>query len=220
MLKSIFHPSWQPFLNQEFDQPYFKKLAKFLHQAYQNQQIFPPKHQVFSVFTTDIQQISVVILGQDPYHTPKMAHGLAFSVPEDQPLPPSLINIYKTIDKDLGKHQNQNGCLKPWQDQGVFLLNTALTVKAHQAGSHRQIGWEIFTDNTIKYLSQIRPHLVFLLWGRDAKTKKPLIDSDKHLILESVHPSPLSAHRGFFENRHFSQANIFLKNHRLPPINW
>ena len=162
----------------------------------------------------------MVILGQDPYHTPGAAHGLAFSVPNSQPIPPSLVNIYKEIDDDIGQHQNPTGYLKNWQDQGVFLLNNVLTVEAHRAGSHRGQGWEIFTEAVIKHLNETRPHLVFMLWGRDARSKKPLIDSTKHLILESPHPSPLSAYQGFFGNRHFSQANAFLEKHHLPPIIW
>lgn len=214
------HESWKPFLKSEFDKPYFKELSDFLHKAYENTTVFPKKSLVFSAFTTDLNKVSVVILGQDPYHTPGAAHGLAFSVPSSQPIPPSLINIYKEIDNDIGKHHNNSGYLGHWQEQGVLLLNNVLTVEAHKAGSHRGKGWEIFTEATIKYLNDTRPHLVFILWGRDARSKKPLIDSSKHLILESVHPSPLSAHAGFFGNHHFSKTNEFLKNHNLPEIEW
>ena len=214
------HESWKPFLNSEFAKPYFKGLAKFLHDEYEAKIIFPPKPQVFRAFTTDLNEVKVVILGQDPYHTPGVAHGLAFSVNSNQPIPPSLINIYKEIDADLGSHHNKTGNLTSWSKQGVLLLNNVLTVEAHKAGSHRGHGWETFTEATIKYLNETRPHLVFILWGRDARAKKPLIDSSKHLILEAPHPSPLSAHYGFFGSKPFSQANAWLKEHNLTPINW
>lgn len=214
------HESWKPFLESEFSKPYFKELSNFLHAEYEKKQIFPKKAQVFRAFTTDLNKVTVVILGQDPYHTPGAAHGLAFSVPDSQPIPPSLVNIYKEIDSDIGKHQNSTGNLTSWQDQGVLLLNNTLTVEAHRAGSHRGHGWEIFTEAVIKYLNETRPHLVFLLWGRDARAKANLIDKQKHLILESPHPSPLSAHYGFFGNHHFSKTNEFLKSHQLPEISW
>jgi len=214
------HESWRPFLKSEFAKPYFRELSEFLHEAYETKTIFPPKPQVFRAFTTDLNQVTVVILGQDPYHTPGMAHGLAFSVPASQPLPPSLVNIYKEIDNDLGHHANASGDLSNWQKQGVLLLNNVLTVEAHLAGSHRGKGWEIFTEAVIKYLNAERPHLVFMLWGRDARNKKSLIDPQKHLILESVHPSPLSAYHGFFGNHHFSQANEFLRKNGEKAIAW
>lgn len=216
----MIHDSWRPFLKTEFEKPYFKTLSNFLHTAYAKNQIFPRKSQVFSAFSTDLEKITVVILGQDPYHTPGAAMGLAFSVPDNQPIPPSLVNIYKEIDSDLGSHANQTGNLSSWQAQGVLLLNNVLTVEAHQAGSHRNQGWEVFTTEVIKYLNHTRPHLVFLLWGRDARTKKSLIDTTKHLVLEAPHPSPLSAYSGFFGCHHFSKANAFLKSHHLPEINW
>ncbi|MBR2543676.1 uracil-DNA glycosylase [Candidatus Saccharibacteria bacterium] len=214
------HESWKPFLKSEFKKPYFEELAKFLHQAYEVKTIYPRKSQVFSAFSTDLNEVKVVILGQDPYHTPGAAEGLAFSVPDSQPIPPSLINIYKEIDNDIGHHQNKTGSLKNWQKQGVLLLNTVLTVEAHRAGSHRGKGWETFTTATIEYLNKTRPHLVFLLWGRDARNKKSLIDQSKHLVLESPHPSPLSAHTGFFGNHHFSKANHFLAEHGESEIVW
>ncbi|MBQ3296761.1 uracil-DNA glycosylase [Candidatus Saccharibacteria bacterium] len=214
------HKSWKPFLKSEFDKPYFKDLSAFLREAYETKTIYPQKSLVFSAFTTDLNKVKVVILGQDPYHTPGAAHGLAFSVPSSQPIPPSLVNIYKEIDSDIGCHANQTGNLKNWQDQGVLLLNTVLTVEAHKAGSHRGKGWEVFTTEVIKYLDATRPHLVFLLWGRDARSKKPLINTDKHLVLESPHPSPLSAHSGFFGSRHFSKANAFLKSCGYDEIIW
>ena len=214
------HESWKDFLNSEFIKPYFQQLSAFLHGAYETTQVFPAKVQVFRAFTTDLHQVKVVILGQDPYHTPGAAHGLAFSVPDSQPIPPSLVNIYKEIDDEYGQHANRSGNLKPWQEQGVLLLNNVLTVEAHKAGSHRGKGWEIFTEATVKYLSSSCNHLVFMLWGRDARSKKPLIDAEKHLILESPHPSPLSAYAGFFGNNHFKLANAYLKSHDLAEIIW
>lgn len=214
------HPSWKPFLQSEFAKPYFQELSTFLHEAYAAKTIFPPKAQVFRAFTTDLGAVKVVILGQDPYHTPGAAHGLAFSVPDSQPIPPSLANIYREIDAEYGHHANPTGNLTNWQRQGVLLLNNVLTVEAHRAGSHRGHGWETFTEAVIRYLNDQRPHLVFLLWGRDARSKKPLIDASRHLILESPHPSPLSAHSGFFGNNHFRLANQFLEQHDLAPIEW
>ncbi len=214
------HESWKPFLKSEFNKPYFKELAEFLHEAYETKTIFPPKQLVFSAFTTDLNEVKVVILGQDPYHTPGAAEGLAFSVPASQPVPPSLVNIYKEIDSDIGRHANPSGSLRNWQKQGVLLLNTILTVEAHRPKSHSGKGWEIFTTEVIKYLNEERPHLVFMLWGRDARNKAELIDGSKHLILESPHPSPLSAHYGFFGNRHFSKCNDFLKQNGLEEIVW
>ena len=214
------HESWKEFLKAEFDKPYFKELSKFLHEEYEHKTIFPPKQLVFSAFTTDLNEVKVVILGQDPYHTPGTAEGLAFSVPNSQPIPPSLINIYKEIDSDIGHHANPRGSLRAWQKQGVLLLNTVLTVEAHRAGSHRGKGWETFTTATISYLNEVRPHLVFMLWGRDARNKKTLIDTSKHLVLESAHPSPLSAYNGFFGNHHFSKCNEFLAQNGMEPIEW
>lgn len=214
------HDSWKPFLDSEFQKPYFQELSQFLHQAYETTTVFPAKAQVFRAFTTDLNTVKVVILGQDPYHTPGAAHGLAFSVPNSQPIPPSLVNIYKEIDDEYGSHANQSGNLKAWQEQGVLLLNNVLTVEAHKAGSHRGHGWEIFTEATVKYLNEQAEHLVFLLWGRDARNKKSLINTSKHLVLESPHPSPLSAHSGFFGNGHFKKANDFLKSCGLDEINW
>ena len=214
------HPSWKPFLDSEFAKPYFGELAEFLHAAYDTKRIFPAKTQVFKAFTTDLNEVKVVILGQDPYHTPGAAMGLAFSVPDSQPIPPSLINIYKEIDSDTGHHANKTGNLVNWQNQGVLLLNNVLTVEAHKAGSHRGKGWETFTEAVIKYLNAEKSNLVFILWGRDARSKKSLIDPSKHLILESAHPSPLSAHNGFFGSKPFSKTNAYLEAHGLKPINW
>ena len=214
------HESWQPFLKAEFNKPYFKELSDFLHSEYERKVIFPPKKLVFSAFTTDLSGVKVVILGQDPYHTPGAAEGLAFSVPISQPIPPSLVNIYKEIDADIGAHANQNGSLRAWQKQGVLLLNTVLTVEAHRAGSHRGKGWETFTTAVISYLNSERDGLVFMLRGRDARNKKSLIDSSRHLILAAAHPSPLSAYNGFFGCKHFSKCNKYLEEQGKDPILW
>lgn len=212
--------SWKEFLNEEFEKPYFKELAAFLHEEYEHKTIYPAKGLVFRAFTTNLNDVKVVILGQDPYHTPGAAEGLAFSVPNSQPIPPSLLNIYKEIDNDVGHHVNPRGSLANWQKQGVLLLNTVLTVEAHKAGSHRGKGWETFTTATISYLNKVRPHLVFILWGRDARNKKSLIDTSRHLVLESAHPSPLSAYGGFFGSRPFSKCNKFLRENGMEEIEW
>lgn len=214
------HESWQEFLQAEFEQPYFKKLSDFLKQAYQNSTVYPPKQQVFTAFTTDLNNVKVVILGQDPYHEPGQAHGLAFSVRDNIRTPPSLVNIYKEINHEYGTPIPKSGNLKRWQEQGVLLLNNVLTVEAHKAGSHRGYGWEDFTLHCVEYLSKNRPHLVFLLWGRDARNKAKLIDKQKHLVLESAHPSPLSAYNGFFGNNHFKTCNEWLESHNLEAIRW
>jgi len=212
--------SWKPFLKAEFEKPYFKELSEFLHTAYETKVVFPPKRLVFSAFTTNLDDIKVVILGQDPYHTPGAAEGLAFSVPSNQPIPPSLINIYKEIDTDIGSHQNPSGNLRNWQKQGVLLLNTVLTVEAHRPKSHSGKGWETFTTAVISYLNSNCDNLVFMLWGRDAKNKKTLIDTSRHLVLEAAHPSPLSAHNGFFGCKHFSRCNEYLLKNGKKPIEW
>ena len=214
------HESWKPFLKAEFEKPYFKELADFLHGEYETKTIFPRKELVFRAFATDLNEVKVVILGQDPYHTPGAAEGLAFSVPNSQPIPPSLINIYKEIDADVGRHANPRGSLASWQKQGVLLLNIVLTVEAHKPKSHSGKGWEIFTTATIEYLNRERPHLVFILWGRDARNKKSLIDTSRHLVLESAHHSPLSAYSGFFGSRPFSKCNQFLRENGLKEIVW
>lgn len=214
------HESWKPFLQTEFDQPYFKELSAFLTKAYANKTIYPPKQQVFSAFTTDLNDIKVVIIGQDPYHGPRQANGLAFSVHPDVQIPPSLQNIFKEIHDDIGTPIPNNGDLTRWAKQGVMLLNNTLTVEAHLAGSHRGKGWEVFTQHVIEYLNKNRPHLVFILWGRDARSKKPMIDQTKHFIIESAHPSPLSAYNGFFGSKPFSKCNAKLKEWNLPEIEW
>ena len=215
----MIHPSWKSILDNEFRKPYFKDLSTFLHEAYEQRTIFPRKSQVFSAFATDITNIKVVILGQDPYHTPGSAHGLAFSV-ENRIVPPSLQNIYKEIETDIGKVTDSSGNLQHWSDQGILLLNNVLTVEAHKAASHRGHGWETFTENIVKHLNATSPHLVFILWGRDARSKSPLIDKSKHLVLESAHPSPLSAHAGFFGSKPFSATNTQLENWGMNPIAW
>ncbi len=214
------HESWKSFLKSEFDKPYFKELSSFLHSEYENKTIFPPKKLVFSAFTTNLDDVKVVILGQDPYHTPGAAEGLAFSVPPTQPVPPSLINIYKEIDSDIGAHKNPSGSLRNWQKQGVLLLNTVLTVEAHKPKSHSGRGWETFTTAVISYLNSEKDGLVFMLWGKDARNKKSLIDSSRHLILEAAHPSPLSAYNGFFGCKHFSKCNEYLVRQGKKPILW
>lgn len=214
------HPSWQLILKTEFEKPYFKDLSKFLTETYTSKIVYPKKSQVFSAFTTDINNIKVVIIGQDPYHGPGQAHGLAFSVHQNVPTPPSLQNIFKEIRDDIGTPIPTNGNLNRWAEQGVLLLNNTLTVEAHRAGSHRNKGWEQFTENIIKNLTETSPHLIFLLWGRDAKSKKTLIDPKKHLILEAAHPSPLSAHNGFFGCKHFSKTNQQLEVWGRTKIQW
>ena len=214
------HESWKAILQAEFEQPYFKQLADFLTAEYERTTVFPPKQQVFSAFKTDLNEVKVVIIGQDPYHGPGQAHGLAFSVRDGVQIPPSLQNIFKEIHAETGADIPTNGNLQRWAEQGVLLLNNVLTVEAHHAGSHRAKGWETFTENIIKYLNENRPHLVFLLWGRDARNKAKLIDTNKHLVLESAHPSPLSAHNGFFGNNHLIKCNEQLKQWQMPTINW
>lgn len=214
------HESWKPILQSEFKQPYFKELSNFLREAYTTKTIYPPKEQVFSAFTTDLNEIKVVIIGQDPYHGPRQANGLAFSVHNGIQLPPSLRNIFKEIHDDTGAPIPESGDLFRWAKQGVLLLNNTLTVEAHLAGSHRNKGWETFTEHIIRYLNETRPHLVFILWGRDARSKKAIIDQSKHFIIESAHPSPLSAHNGFFGSKPFSRCNTKLVEWKYPPIKW
>lgn len=217
---SCIHASWQPYLQKEFKQPYFLSLANFLKKAYQSETIFPPKQQVFSAFAAPLEQIKVVILGQDPYHGKGQAHGLAFSVSPHVPLPPSLQNIFQEIKTDCGECRHQNGCLTSWSQQGVLLLNNTLTVKQNSPGSHRHKGWEQFTTKIVTILAQRKQPIVFMLWGRDAQTKASLITTPPHLVLQAAHPSPFSAHRGFFGCKHFSRANAFLCQHGLKPIVW
>ena len=214
------HESWKPILQAEFEQPYFKELSEFLTTEYERTTVFPPKQQVFSAFKTDLNAVKVVIIGQDPYHGPGQAHGLAFSVRDGVQIPPSLQHIFKEIHAETGAEIPNSGNLQRWAEQGVLLLNNVLTVEAHHAGSHRAKGWETFTENIIKYLNENRPHLVFLLWGRDARNKAKLVDKSKHLVLESAHPSPLSAYNGFFGNNHFIKCNEQLEQWQITPIEW
>ncbi|MDI9540773.1 MAG: uracil-DNA glycosylase [Bacillota bacterium] len=217
----MINKSWDDFLNEQFSQDYFKKLSSFLKQQYEEKTIYPPKIEVFSSFYfTDLDKVKVVILGQDPYHQQNQACGLAFAVRPGVPLPPSLINIYKEIEDDLKVKMSNNGFLIKWATQGVMLLNAVLTVEQSRANSHRGKGWEIFTDNVIAHLNKQDQPIVFLLWGNNAKEKMKLLDNPKHLVLTSVHPSPLSAHRGFFGCKHFSKANDFLIKNGVEPIDW
>lgn len=213
--------SWKKALAHEFEQEYFEKLALFVRKEYTTKRIFPPAKQIFNAFTlTPFQQVKVVILGQDPYHNIGQAHGLAFSVNEGVPPPPSLINIFKELHDDLHIDIPTSGNLTRWAEQGVLLLNASLTVEAHKAGSHQNKGWEVFTDAVIKKLSENRNHIVFLLWGAFAQKKATLINQEKHLILKAPHPSPLSAHRGFLGCKHFSTTNKYLASTGQTPIVW
>ena len=214
--------SWLAILRQEFEQPYMQQLRQFLQAEKDRRKIiFPPGKQIFHAFnTTPFEQVKVVILGQDPYHGPNQAHGLCFSVVPGVSPPPSLINIFKEIEDDLGIPAPKHGCLQSWAEQGVLLLNSTLTVERARAGSHQGKGWETFTDRVIEALNEHREGLVFMLWGSYAQNKGALINQQKHQVLKSPHPSPLSAHRGFFGNRHFSQANEYLEQQRLTPIQW
>lgn len=213
--------SWKQRLQKEFEEAYFEQLVAFVKEAYATQKVYPPAKYIFNAFDLcPFEQVKVVILGQDPYHEPGQAHGLSFSVPEGVKFPPSLQNIFKEISSDMGYEPLNNGNLERWAKQGVLLLNATLSVEAHKAGSHQNKGWERFTDAVIAKLSQEREHLVFLLWGSYAQRKGNVIDTSKHLVLTSVHPSPLSAYRGFFGNHHFSQTNHYLTQHGLSAIDW
>ena len=213
--------SWKQRLQTEFDQSYFEQLTRFVHQEYATHTVYPPGKQIFAAFDScPFEQVKVVILGQDPYHEPRQAHGLCFSVNDGIPFPPSLQNIFKEIESDLGIPVPASGNLTRWAQQGVLLLNATLTVRAHQDAWHQGKVWETFTDAVIHKLAEEREHLVFILWGSYAQRKGEFIDSRRHLVLKSPHPSPLSAHRGFFGNHHFSQANRYLASHGITPIQW
>lgn len=213
--------SWREKLQSEFDAPYFAQLTDFVRHEYATTRVYPPGSQMFAAFDAcPFDKVKVVILGQDPYHEPGQAHGLCFSVNDGVPFPPSLQNIFKEIHDDIGTPIPMSGDLSRWAHQGVLLLNATLTVRAHQAGSHQNKGWEQFTDAVIHRLAQDREHLVFILWGAYAQRKGEFIDRSHHLVLQSPHPSPLSAHRGFFGNRHFSRANEYLVAHGIEPILW
>ncbi len=213
--------SWKSRLANEFNAPYFEQLTNFVRDAYTHHQIFPPAKLIFNAFDLcPFDKVKVVIIGQDPYHGLGQAHGLSFSVNENIPLPPSLKNIYQEIRSDLGIQPLSHGNLERWAKQGVLLLNATLTVQADLAGSHQKKGWETFTDSAIKAVAEEKEHVVFLLWGNYAQQKAQYIDRTKHLVLTAVHPSPLSAHRGYFGCKHFSQTNQYLTEHGLEPINW
>lgn len=215
--------SWKALLNKEFNKTYFLALKAFLVQEKnKNQLIYPPSHKIFEAFNlTPFNQVKVVILGQDPYHSPNQAHGLSFSVNEDIKIPPSLQNIFKELQTDIiGFTMPKNGNLTSWAQQGVLLLNATLTVKAGEAGSHQKKGWETFTDEVIRQISLQKENVVFMLWGRYAQSKENLINTQKHLVLKSVHPSPLAAYNGFFGSKHFSFCNNYLMQNDIEPIDW
>ena len=212
---------WRQVLQPEFDTPYFELLTNFVRHAYATRQCFPPAGQIFRAFDLcPFDKVRVVIIGQDPYHDYNQAHGLCFSVQEGVPAPPSLLNIYKELQRDLAKPIPNSGDLTHWAEQGVLLLNATLTVEAHKAGSHQGKGWEELTDAAIQALNNQRSNIVFMLWGSYAQRKGQFIDRKRHLVLTAVHPSPLSAYRGFIGCGHFSKANDYLLQHGLSPINW
>jgi uracil-DNA glycosylase len=214
-------PSWKARLASEFDQPYFTNLIQFVRQEYQAQTVYPPGGEIFRAFDAcEFDHVKVVIIGQDPYHGPGQANGLCFSVKDGVRMPPSLTNIFKEINADLGKPMPGTGDLERWACQGVLLLNATLTVRASTPGSHQNKGWEIFTDAVIKNISEHRDHIVYLLWGAYAQRKGELIDRSRNLVLASAHPSPFSADRGFFGSRHFSKANAYLRQHGIGEIGW
>lgn len=213
--------SWKEKLSDEFHKQYFQELRKFIRREYLEKTIYPPPKYVFYAFEKcAFDDVKVVILGQDPYHGPNQAHGLAFSVSDQVAVPPSLANIYKELKNDLGREIPATGNLEKWASQGVLLLNATLTVTAHQPGSHQKKGWEIFTDVVIQKLSQERRHLVFILWGAYAQKKGRIIDEKKHLVIKSPHPSPLSAYNGFFGSKPFSRTNKYLQDQGKRPIDW
>lgn len=218
---SMITNDWLPALEPEFGKPYYKDLYRFVLQEYRTAQVFPPAEDVFNAFhLTPLGQVKVVIIGQDPYHNVGQAHGLCFSVKPEVEIPPSLVNIYKELEDDLGCTIPNNGYLVKWAKQGVLMLNTVLTVRAHQANSHRGKGWEQFTDAAIRALNEQDRPIVFLLWGGPAGQKASMLNNPKHLVLKAPHPSPLSAYRGFFGCRHFSKTNAFLEANGIQPIDW
>lgn len=222
MIMAMLTGEWLDAMQEEFHQPYYKELYQFVKDEYSSTQVFPPADDIFNAMHfTPLDKVKVLLLGQDPYHNVNQAHGLSFSVlPSQTKLPPSLQNIYKELRDDLGCYIPNNGYLKKWADQGVLLLNTVLTVRAHQANSHQGKGWEKFTDAIIQAVNaQDRP-IVYMLWGKPAQRKIPMLTNPKHLILKAAHPSPLSANNGFFGCKHFSQANEFLKANGVEPIDW
>ena len=217
----IFKNDWEQYLTEEMQKPYYRELRQFLINQYRTVQVFPDMYDIFNALHyTSYADTKVLILGQDPYHEPGQAHGLSFSVLPNVPPPPSLINIFKELETDLGCHTPDNGCLEPWARQGVLLLNTVLTVQAHRANSHRDKGWEIFTDKIISLLNEREKPVAFVLRRAPARRKKAMITNSRHLVVESAHPSPLSAFRGFFGSRPFSRVNRFLESIGENPINW
>lgn len=213
--------SWQNVLQDEFEKPYFKNLVSFVKDEYATQKVYPPGNQIFHAFEhCSFDKVKVVILGQDPYHGPNQANGLAFSVKDGVRVPPSLLNIFKEIKSDLGKDLPATGNLERWAEQGVLLLNATLTVRAGDAGSHQKKGWEEFTDAVVRKINDLKENVVFMLWGAYAQKKGAFIDERKHLVLKAAHPSPFAADRGFFGSRHFSKANEYLVAHGKEPIDW
>ena len=220
-MKQILSNDWNDYLAGEFEKEYYQKLRKFLLSEYHTRTIYPDMYDIFNALHyTSYHDTKVVILGQDPYHGKDQAHGLSFSVRKGVAIPPSLLNIYKELHDDLGCYIPNNGYLKPWADQGVLLLNASLTVRAGVANSHRNIGWEIFTDKVIEILNERDKPVIFILWGANARSKKKYITNKQHYIIESPHPSPLSAHNGFFGSKPFSRANEILKSLGEEPIDW
>lgn len=213
--------SWKYSLEKEFDKPYYQNLLRFLDEEYENNNIFPPRNMLFTAFSyTPLEKVKVLILGQDPYHDENQAHGLAFSVLAGQKIPPSLMNIYKELAADLGCYIPNHGYLKKWADQGVLMLNAVLSVRAHQANSHKGKGWEIFTDEVIRIIDQQNQPIVIFLWGKPAQEKEKMLTNPKHLVIKTSHPSPLSAYKGFFGSKCFRQCNEFLMREGLEAIDW
>lgn len=221
-MKLSIEASWKKILSPFLRGDFFKKLQETIEHEYRTQTIFPQLKNVFNAFnSTPFDRVTVIIIGQDPYHNPGQAHGLSFSVPKGTPLPPSLRNIYREIESDLGVSKDYgNGDLSTWAEQGVLLLNSVLTVRENEPGSHANRGWEKFSDYVIEQISNRKEHCVFILWGKYAEQKRTLIDESRHLVLSSPHPSPFSAHKGFFGNRHFTLANDYLNKHGKKPIEW
>ena len=213
--------SWHDLLCGEFDKPYFVRMQKFIRSEYRKGDVYPPGEEIFNAFnSTPVSKVKAVMIGQDPYHGAGQAHGLCFSVKQGVPTPPSLKNIYKEIESDLGIRTPQTGCLQRWADQGVLMLNNVLTVRKGEPNSHKNAGWEVFTAKVVEKISESREGLVFFLWGNSAQKKESLIDGNKHLLLKAVHPSPLSAYNGFFGCRHFSKSNSYLLANNKKPIDW
>ncbi|MFI3208264.1 MAG: uracil-DNA glycosylase [Eubacteriales bacterium] len=212
---------WHLALSDEMQKQYYQELMEFVEKEYIENQVFPPKEEVFQAFkSTPLHKVKVVIIGQDPYHNDNQAQGLCFSVRKGIDIPPSLVNIYKELESDMGYAIPEHGSLIAWAEQGVLLLNTVLTVRAHEANSHRKKGWEVFTDEVIRKINEVDRPIVFILWGKPAQLKKKMLTNPKHLILEAPHPSPLSSYRGFFGSKPFSQTNHFLEEQGIEPIDW